>query len=82
MTKLTNKNRDAVQSLLEAHAELCAAEGKIGKRGIYASINTTNEKDDSDFVSVTIESHLAKAAVRQQKQIVAKELAKFGIEVA
>ena len=82
MTKLSAKARDAVAGLLETHAELCRAENKIGKRGISFGLTSSNENDDSDFVSVTISNKLAKAAIEQEKAVVAKELAKHGIHVA
>lgn len=79
MPKLTKTDRDDLQCLLETHAELCAAVEKIGKRGIITGITTTNTHDDSDFVSVTIDSTLAKQAVATQREKVEKSLAKYGV---
>lgn len=77
--KMTKADRDDLQLLLEAHSELCSTEGKIGKRGIIAGITTTNNYDDSDFTSVTIDDALIKQAVAQQKAKVEKRLAEYGV---
>lgn len=81
MPKLSKMDRDDLQVLLENHAEICAAEAKVGKRGIAASIATTNTYDDSDYLSVTIDSALAKHVLAQQRTKVEAALAKYGVVV-
>lgn len=81
MTTLTNKSRDDVRVLLDTHADLCAALSKIGKRGISAGITTTNDQDDSDFVSVTIDHRFAREAVERQKAAIESTLGKRGIKI-
>jgi len=79
MPKLTKMERVDLQCLLEAHSEICDAAAKIGKRGIVASIATTNNYDDKDYLSVTIDGALAKQALSQQRAKVEKALAKYGV---
>lgn len=81
MPKLTTKTRDQVEVLLNTYSALCQSESKVGKRDISFSVNLCNEKNDSDFVSVSIDDAIAKAAIQQQKKIVAASLAKHGIQV-
>ena len=81
MPKLTKMDRDDLQSLLETHSELCAAADKIGKRGNVAGITTTNTYDDSDFVSVTIDSVFAKQSIAAQREKVEKALAEYGVVI-
>lgn len=81
MKKLTAKTRDTVETLLNTYSALCQAESRVGKRGHDFGLTVNNEKDDSDFVSVTIDNDIAKAALAKQKAIAAKELAKFGVAV-
>ena len=81
MPKLTKMDRDDLQCLLEAHSELCAAQDKIGKRGILVGITTSNIYDDRDYLSVSIDSALAKQALLQQRQKVEKALAEYGVTV-
>ena len=54
---------------------------KIGKRGIVAGITTTNTYDDSDFVSVTIDSVFAKQSIAAQREKVEKALAEYGVVI-
>lgn len=82
MPKLNSKARDRVEILLNTYSALCQAEARVGKRGQDFGITVTNEKDDSDFLSVTIDGPFAKDALVRQKAAVAKELAKHGIDVS
>jgi len=81
MRKLTKMDRDDLQMKLEQHDILTKIEAKIGKRGIFASINTSNTYDDSDFESVSIDNKLAKIVVKQQREAVEKVLAGYGVSV-
>lgn len=81
MTKLTSKTRNQVETLLNTFSDLCSIEAKIGKRGMDFGITVSNQKNDSDFAVTTINTDLAKEAIKQQKAIVAGQLSKFGIQV-
>lgn len=82
MTKISLKNSRRVASLLERYDEIQRIESKIGKKGICIGLTSTNDNDDSEFESVTIQDCFAKTAIKQQKQHVAAELKKHGIEVS
>ena len=79
--KLNSKDRDTVETLLNSYSELSAAEARVGKKCQLFTISANHERNDSDFVSVSISPQIAKIAITQQKAAVARELAKFKIEV-
>ena len=81
MKKLTAKARDSVETLLNTYSALCSAEGRVGKRGQDFGISVSNEANDSDFVSVSIDSKTAADALRKEKTAVAAKLKKHGVDV-
>jgi len=81
MPKLSKMDRDDLQVLLEKHSEICEAQQKLGKRGIVASITTTNTYDDKDWLSVTIDNKLAKQALAEERAAVEKSLGEYGVTV-
>jgi len=82
MAKLNKAAREAVESLLSTYSDLSQAQERVGKRGHDFGITVSNEKDDSDFVSVTIKANIAAKALDEQKALIARALAKHGITVA
>lgn len=82
MTRLTGKARDAVETLLNTYSALCQAESRVGKRNQDFALSVSDEKNDSDFLSVGIANSIAKDALVRQKVVAAKALAKHGIQVS
>lgn len=80
--KLNSKARDTVETLLNSYTALCSAEQRIGKRGQLFSLSANHEREDHDFISVGLDPAIAKTAIGQQKSAVAKELAKYKIDVS
>lgn len=81
MAKLNSKAREAVEMLLSDYSALTQAIGRVGKRDQDFGISVSNEKNDSDFLSVSIDDNVAKAALSEQRDKIAAELAEHGIDV-
>lgn len=79
--KLNGKARDTVETLLNTYSALCQAESRVGKRSQDFGITVSNESNDSDFVSVSLDPQIAKSAIVQQRASMKKALAKYGIDV-
>lgn len=79
--KLTSKDRDTVETLLNSYSALCSAEARVTKKGQLFSISVNNERNDSDFVSIGIDPLVAKEALAQEKAAVAAQLAEYDVQV-
>lgn len=82
MAKLNRQDCDHIETMLNSYSALCDAEKCIGKRGKLFSVTVSDTYNDSDFVSVSVDTQIAKAAISQQKASVAKELSKYKIDVS
>jgi hypothetical protein len=78
---LKAKNAAAVANLLNEHEMLTDSIARLGKRSYDFGITVTNEKDDRDFVSVSLDRTVARHALKAQRKLVEKQLSALGIEV-
>lgn len=80
---LTSKSTPEVAALLNEHtaASVALDRAALKRTGFDFTVTVGNLKDDSDFVSVSIDKSVARQALNTQLADIERKLKAFGIEI-